>query len=58
MKNVNYMCLCYYIRVNMPPKIPVKCKKMMLKAYEYFVAESKRGAIRSIHGQISIKETS
>jgi hypothetical protein len=29
----------------------------MLKANDYFVAESKRGAIRSIYGQISIKET-
>jgi hypothetical protein len=38
------MYLCYYIRVNMPPKIPVESKKMMLKVYDYFVAESKRGA--------------
>ena len=28
----------------MPPKIPVESKKMMLKVYDYFVAESKRGA--------------
>jgi hypothetical protein len=27
-----------------PPKIPVESKKMMLKVYDYFVAESKRGA--------------
>lgn len=38
------MYLCYYIRVNIPPKIPVESKKMMLKVYDYFVAESKRGA--------------
>ena len=28
----------------MPPKIPVESKKMMLKVYDYFVAESKRSA--------------
>jgi len=28
----------------MPPKIPFESKKMMLKVYDYFVAESKRGA--------------
>ena len=28
----------------MPPKIPVESKKMMLKVYDYFVAESKHGA--------------
>ena len=27
----------------MPPKIPVESKKMMLKVYDYFVAEFKRG---------------
>ena len=44
MKNLNYMYLCYYIGVNMPPKIPVESKKMMLKVYDYFVTEFKRGA--------------
>ena len=38
------MYLCYYLRVNMTPKIPDESKKMMLKVYYYFVAESKRGA--------------
>ena len=28
----------------MLPKIPGESQKMMLKAYDYFVAESKRGA--------------
>jgi hypothetical protein len=42
MKNLNYMYLYYYIGVNMPPKIAVESKKMMLKVYDYFVAESKR----------------
>ena len=38
------MYLCYYIGVNMPLNIPVESKKIMLKVYDYFVAESKRGA--------------
>jgi hypothetical protein len=49
------MYLCYYIRVNIPPKIPVESKKMMLKVYDYFVAESKL-VLLSIHGNIPIKE--
>ena len=28
----------------MPLNIPVESKKIMLKVYDYFVAESKRGA--------------
>ena len=38
------MYLCCYIGVNMPHKIPVESKKMMLKVYDYFVVESKRCA--------------
>jgi hypothetical protein len=34
----------YFIKNKMPPKIPDESKKMMLKVYYYFVAESKRGA--------------